>query len=341
MGRRRDLSAEDYARVEAYLTAGNLSVRQIALNSNISIGSVSNIKKRLDNNTAGPSRQGNCGAKRKTSVQDDRSLKRMIQRQPLVTAKQMRGHLSSALGIEVSDRTVRRRLKSLGVKSVIPRKVPKLTPAMKKKRLRFAKAHAQWTIHDWRKVCFSDESTFEVQLSHSNRVWHLPNSPRPVKQTVKHPTKVMVWGMISHKGGGRLHVVENMMNQHQYLQVMQNRMLPQVREWFEPGESYVFMHDSAPCHKARLITNFLATNNVDVLDWPGNSPDLNPIENVWGFLKLLLSVKTITTKNQVISELIKEWYRNDTFIQKVQNSIDSMPCRMQQVISAKGGHTHY
>ena len=49
----------------------------------------------------------------------------------------------------------------------------------------------------------------------------------------------------------------------------------------------VFMHDGAPCHRAKLVKNFLQENNVDILDWPGNSPDLpvNLIENLWQMMK--------------------------------------------------------
>lgn len=41
------------------------------------------------------------------------------------------------------------------------------------------------------------------------------------------------------------------------------------------------MHDSAPCHRARSVTSFLPAKNVTVLSWPGNSPDMNRLENMW------------------------------------------------------------
>ena len=47
----------------------------------------------------------------------------------------------------------------------------------------------------------------------------------------------------------------------------------------------VFMHDGIPCHEAKSVKSFLREKNVDILDWPGNSPDLNPIENLWHVMK--------------------------------------------------------
>ena len=101
------------------------------------------------------------------------------------------------------------------------------------------------------------------------------------------------------------------------------------------------MHDSAPCHKARVVTQFLETNQINVLPWPGNSPDLNPIENIWGIMKEKLSQITHTTKDQLISSVLRNWFRDDEFQQKLQNSIDSMPRRLQAVVNAKGGQTKY
>ena len=98
----------------------------------------------------------------------------------------------------VSKSTVQRYLKQcLHLKPLKPHRQPKLTAAQKRRRLEFARTHANWSIQEWRWVLFTDESPF--QLCHppnrqNDRIWAHNSSEVPVTETVKHPLKVMVWG---------------------------------------------------------------------------------------------------------------------------------------------------
>lgn len=159
--------------------------------------------------------------------------------------------------------------------------------------------------------------------------------------SVKHPTSIMVWSVISWKGTGRLYIVEGTMRQDQYKKVLETRLLPQLEEWFPNGENCVFMHDSAPCHKAKSITTYLRAKNIEVLPWPGNSPDMNPIENVWEVLKRKMAQEVITTKQKLIERLIYCWNHDDGIKGDAKNCIRSMPRRIQSLIVQKGNVTKY
>ncbi|GFX90372.1 putative transposase like protein [Trichonephila clavipes] len=123
------------------------------------------------------------------------------------------------------------------------------------------------------KVCFSDESTFEILQNKAQFVLRRRGEKFHadcVVQTVKHPTKIMIWSVISGKGTEHLYMLE---------------------EWFPNGESYILMQDGAPCHTARSIKAFLAEQNIPLLDWPGNSPEMNTTENVWELMKKEVAIK--------------------------------------------------
>ena len=154
--------------------------------------------------------------------------------------------------------------------------------------------------------------------------------PAPVQQRVKHPAKIMVWGIMSAKEAGRLHVCESNMNKDQYLNVLRTRVIPQIQDWY-PNDNAIFMHDSAPCHKAKICTAFLETSGITVLDWPGNSPDLNPIETLWGVVKQRISKIDIPSRNDLISNLIRIWHRDASIVTTCQKLVESMPRRIQAV----------
>ncbi|GFX00081.1 transposable element Tcb2 transposase [Trichonephila clavipes] len=155
--------------------------------------------------------------------------------------------------------------------------------------------------------------------------------------TVKHPTKVMIWSVIS----GRLYVVKGMMRQEQYKDVLQNRLIPRLEEWFPNGEPYIFMQDGAPCHTAWSIKAFLTKQNIPLLDWPSNSPDMNPIENVWELMEREVAKDVIKNKTQLLERIIHVWNHHSQMQETVQSCIDSMPRRIEALIVAKGGLTKY
>ena len=71
------------------------------------------------------------------------------------------------------------------------------------------------------------------------------------------------------------------MNGQQYLAMLKEK----ISLTMSLHETTTFMHDGAPCHKAKIVTKWLNDNRIRVLHWPGNSPELNPIENLWLIIK--------------------------------------------------------
>lgn len=192
-------------------------------------------------------------------------------------------------------------------------------------------------------VCFSDESTIEILEDRTQFIRRRPEEeffPECVVQKVKFPQKIMVWSVISCKGPGQLYVVQNTMRTDQYLNVLNNILIPQLNEWFPDGNC-VFMQDSAPCHVAKKVKGFFSENGLEVLPWPGNSPDMNPIEGIWNDLKNKVNKEIITNKAELTEKLTKIWHQDPEIPLLIEKHINSMPNRIAALIKAKGGFTKY
>jgi len=212
----------------------------------------------------------------------------------------------------------------------------------RKKRLAWAKKFAKWDEKRWESVLFSDESTFCILGNHgSSYVRRFPGEefkPECLDLSVKHPTKIMVWGCMAASGVGRLHIVDGMVNAKKYVEILNKCMLPSANHLF-PGD-YIFQDDNAPCHRAKIVKEWMNGNEVQTIDWPAQSPDLNPIENLWHKLSLEIAKRHPRTKHELIESLNNAWNQIITH-EHLQNLVHSMPNRCRLVCKSKGWPIKY
>ena len=145
-----------------------------------------------------------------------------------------------------------------------------------------------WTVAQWSKVLFSDESKFCISFGNQGpRVWRKggeAHSPSCLKSSVKFPQSVMIWGAMSSVGVGPLCFLKTKVTAPVYQEILEHFMLPSADQLFEDAD-FIFQQDLAPAHTAKSTKSWLNDHGVGVLDWPANSPDLNPRENLWGIVK--------------------------------------------------------
>ena len=150
----------------------------------------------------------------------------------------------------------------------------------------------------------------------------------------------MFWGCLSYYGVGPLKPVEGMMNFKKYLNVLTKKVIPEMARKFLEG-SGIFQQDLAPCHTSRKVKSFINLNNILVLDWPGKSPDLYPIENLWSIIKLRLRGKDCITMVKLMEAIIDYWYRDPQIQETSKKLIDSMPKQVKLVQISSDGHVRY
>jgi transposase len=163
--------------------------------------------------------------------------------------------------------------------------------------------------------------------------------------TVKHGGgRIMVWGCFHASGVGVLKRIEGIMDGEAYYRILRHQVGPQMKKLDDSalgGPTWVFQHDNDPKHTAKKNKEFLANNNFRVLPWPAQSPDLNPLENLWNALKEALKKRADrpSSLDQLFEHVQQEWAKLPKEL--LSSLVTSMPRRIESVIKNKGGHTGY
>jgi len=135
--------------------------------------------------------------------------------------------------------------------------------------------------------------------------------------------------------------VEGKMDSKQYVEILEAGVMESVEKLDLDKEGFYFQQDNDPKHTSKRAYNWFQVKGIQLLDWPSQSPDLNPIEHLWCHVKKQLHSHPSSPNSihELWNRMVVEW--NKIPAETCQKLIESMPRRCEAVIKAKGGHTRY
>ena len=274
------------------------------------------------------------------------------------------GYSSNAADRVTVARAARRAAEARGVKIKVLRGKPRkrVTEATRKKRLEFCKKHLKT---NWSSTLFTDRKKFHFTYPGQKVLpvtWTTSGGVREAT-AVNHAQVVNVYAGISKSGMTRFRIVagtsghktnyqtlkgkgaKNITNM-EYSDVVKTMFLPEGRRIFSTQgvSNWVLQQDNDPTHRAAYSVvkewNAQHASSIEVLrGWPPNSPDLNPIENFWGYLQGKMEAKGCSTFQEFKSEL--ENVAKAVPTSYFKKLVLSMPKRMAKCVALEGGKTGY
>lgn len=301
----------------------------------ISYASVTRIIKKL-RETGSVKNRPRSGRPTKLSEAAKAFIEQQMRKNDEATSKQIQAKLAKR-GVVVNPSTVRRSRKRQGWTLQQTRYCQMVRDANKVKRLEHAQ-QIQDTGDTFHNVVFSDECSVSLE-QYRRTCYRKIDQPLKRKPRPKHPLKVHVWAGISRNGATDICIFDGIMDAVLYCSILQSTLIPFIDQKLP---DHRFMQDNDPKHTSRLARAFFEDNNINWWRTPPESPDLNPIEDLWHELKLYLESYVKPQTKQQLVDGIKKFWRKKVTPEKCNRYIDHvLRDVVPAVIEARGAATQH
>lgn len=318
---------------------GDVTQEEIANDFGVAVSTVSRLIKGFKERGTVESKKSS-GRPKSLTDKDRRFLRRYVKKNRSAT----QSSIISDMPFKMSTWLLRHELKQMNIRKRMRTKKPYLEKRHMRERLKFAREHKNWTLEQWRKVIWTDESSIEIGADIDlKKVWREPKE-KFLRDCLKPSfmsgrTKVMVWGAIRGNEKSKLVILpKGRIRSKEYVDYV---CKPVLLDFYNSKPDATLMEDNAPIHRSRKTNEWREAAGIRKLKWPSRSPDLNPIENIWNKLKREFHREWYNHRSRRTTQLMLRYAWSSISIEYVNRLINSMPSRMQQVIDAKGGSIKY
>lgn len=247
--------------------------------------------------------------------------------------------------LDVGFQSIKYALRSAGFSRRKALKKPRIDADCAEKRLRFALEHRHWTEEQWMQVLWTDETWVGAGLH--KRVYVTVRkgeqlNPDCIMTAYRHKVAWMFWGSFNGTTKGPHLFWERADWGTITGQTYNERIVPLIHGWLTMNPDLLFMQDNARSHTAQVVKDEMAWRGIFPIEWPPNSPDMNPIEKLWNKMKDWIQARYPKQENSYdkLRKIVRDAWDAITE-EDLLELIREMPARMQAVIDAEGYHTKY
>ena len=187
-------------------------------------------------------------------------------------------------------------------------------------------------------VIFTDESTFQVEY-HARKAYRRIGEPRILRQRPKHPAKIHVWAGISKRGATQIVLFKANMTATRYTSILDASLVPFISSVYSDGHR--LFQDNDPKHTSRWAQWHFEEKGINWWPTPPESPDLNPIELVWGSMKEAIRKVYKPRTLEQLEDSIKNYWRTHLTPEVCTNYIGHIQKVLPAVVAAGGQATGY
>ena len=195
----------------------------------------------------------------------------------------------------------------------------------------------------WKRVIFTDESTIQGNPN-KQKAWVTDKISLHSIEKDRWQPSILCWGTISYEGTSMLGCIFGTVKADVYFKMLKRRLLRNLAALSPKSkkgahmERLIYQHDGASSRTVKDVMDYFKEKDIEVLEWPPKSPDLNLIENIWAELKRRLK-RSYERREDLVEDIYNCW--NSISVDFVQKIYMSMNDRILAVIAAEGGPTKY